>query len=199
MKKKIIILLLVVVLAIGGLSGGVYAKNKDNKGEKLVGLGSLGVLQFGDIEKDQYNSGFYFTNPDCVNSIEITKVSIIGGNGTVIYDGPYISVWIVAGEITREVIDRPMEPHEVWMIWLFNYMYQGGDLTNPNSWLDFPTAFNQPLQSYTVEIFWKSAGKGNTCPLVGFWTTQITQTDPVTGQRTGLLQTENQMVNMTQK
>ena len=174
MKKKIVLSLLVVVLVLAGLSGGVYASNihKANVGDKLVGLGSSGTFEIPSVLKEWSNSVFFFTNPDCINSIDITKISVIRGDGTVIYEGPFI--WVLL-DGTRVVVTEPMQPHQVRAISLASYMYKGtGEITDPNSWLDIITAITQPSQSYTVEVSWKStAKKASVCPLMGYWTTRI--------------------------
>jgi len=145
----------------------------------------------------QENSLFSFTNPDCVNDIEITKIAIIRGDGNIIYEGPYLQVQF---DGTRAIIDRPMKPHEVWGLVLFQYMYLGGDPTAPSSWVDVFTAIKQPRQAYTVEIFWRPAGKGSTLPLMGQWYTTTDKLDPSSPDIiiTHQLRTESQMVNMTE-
>jgi hypothetical protein len=194
-KKKVAIALLAVVLLLAGLGGVVYAATDESvHGDKLVGLAPLGSITQPDGIIRQYGV-FYFTNPDCVNKITITQVSIMRMNGSIVYQGPFINAQ--PGQ-PREVITRPMEPHEVWSIFLFNYMYKGtGELTDPNSWLTSEEAQTQTAQSYTVEIFWRPSKKVTTCPLTGWQDSMVTKLDS-SGNLIWTRGSESQMVNMTQ-
>lgn len=203
MKKKLVISLLVVVLVLTGLAGGVYAKNihKVERGNKLVGLGLMGAGDDPNFGKTRMHSWFGFTNPDPVNGIDITKVSIIRDDGTVMYEGPYLEISLPPGEteLVRQIVTRPMEPHELWGFGLFNYMYKGGEITDPDSWFDMWEAFDQGEGAYTVEIFWQPTTKSPTCPLIG-WQHQVWTRDPSPGvYNWGVpdARTESQMVNVT--
>lgn len=205
MKKKIVISLLVVVLVLAGLAGGVYAggPHEAEWGNKLVGMGWMGTWTPVPYGKDYIHSVFSFANPDPVNSIEITKVSIIRADGTVVYEGPYIQVGVPPGEteLVREIVTRPMEPHEIWGIASFFYMYKGGELTDPDSWLDSGEAFEQPFEQFTVEIFWRPTTKSPTCPLIGWQDNVVGHCDPSSGIPDYLLgdaRTACPMINVTQ-
>jgi len=194
--KKMSLILLAVVLLLAALAGGAYVDSDHQpvKGNKLIGVGQLGTHE--GIPYIEMWTHFGFTNPDCVEEITITKVSIIEENGDLVYEGPYISV--TRNGLTREVKTDPMNPHEIWGINLEVYMWTGlGDypenLTDPANWLTFGEAMAQPIKSYTVEIEWEA--KGGVCPLTGWKTTK--RIDWVDGLGGNMYQ--SQMVNMKQK
>ncbi|MBA7648624.1 hypothetical protein ES703_56412 [subsurface metagenome] len=122
--KKIIAIVLAVMLVAGGLGGFVYANSSSHQpmtGEKLVGTGRLGLQPNGEWLS---GSWFLFTNPDCVGKITIERISIIRGDGTVIYEGPLLEL-VRNGD--GEVVDRipittPMKPHRIWGVPLGHFM-----------------------------------------------------------------------------
>ena len=205
MKKKMVISLLVAVLVLVGVAGGIYAKGDGDaeSGNKLVGLGIMGrTLEDQSPELQHLHSWYTFANPDPVNSIEITKICIRYADGTILYEGPYIQI-IYTGESPpyyREIVTRPMEPHELWEMPLVFYMYQGGeDLTDPDSWMTWEEAFDQTLEYYTVEIFWQPTTKSPTCPLIGWQHQAFANCNPSTGAPDYILgdaRTESPMINV---
>ncbi|MFC2123160.1 hypothetical protein ACFLRP_05700, partial [Bacteroidota bacterium] len=158
MKKKLSLSLLAVVFILAGFGGGVYAvgDHQPAKGEKLVGVSQLGTRTINEFPliKHELRSHFRITNPDCVAEINITKVSIIKGDETLIYEGPYIRIIGYGLSPAREVITEPMSPHEVRNIPLMYYMWTGEDdpnLTDPSNWMTLTQAVQQGKANYTVE------------------------------------------------
>jgi hypothetical protein len=199
MKKRIILVSITVALFLAHFAGGVFAVDDHQTvaGQKLVGVEEFGTLVFTETHEMNLFGAFFFTNPDCEEEITITQVSIIRQDTelgpTLVYEGPFIHV---SGD-EREVIDRPMEPHETWSIPLFYYMYIGPeyptpeDLIDPDNWLSDLEATYQPLEVYTVEIAWE--GKG--LPLIGWHFAHFRQSEDgevYVGRQ------ESPMVNMTQ-
>ncbi len=198
--KKVLLSLLAVILLLGGLAGAVYAvgDHQPAKDQKLVGVSNLGTKTFpwGSIELKPV---FRFTNPDCVEEIAITKVSIIRANETVIYEGPYIGVTGPSNNPVRTVIAEPMSPHEVRIIVLFDYMWTGlgvdyTNLTANDNWLTVGEALAQEAAQYTVEIEWEAEGAVN--PLTGW---QRTNRKEVRPDGTYRMLAESQMVNLKQR
>jgi hypothetical protein len=184
MKKLLGISLLVLVLILAVLAGGVYANNpgKIESGNKLVGLGILGSNDDPDFGKTRTASWIVFTNPDPVNGIKITKFSVIRQDGTIMYEGPYLKLSPPPpGEIkiVREIITE-IGPHEIWGLGMFNWMYKGGEITDPDSWYDMWEAYDQAGGIYTVEIHWQPSTKAPTCALIG-WEQQTWTCDPPSG------------------
>jgi hypothetical protein len=196
MKKIIVISLLVLIAILGGLAVGAFAKNDEKAGQygKLVGLGIMGNI--GEIpEKEFFHSWYWFTNPDPINSIEITKIAILRADGSVVYEGPYIN-WTDAG---RE-IKTSIEPHEIVICILPLYMYLGGDPIQPDSWMTLIEAIQQPVQYYTVEIHWQSPSKSSQYQLIGWQQHAFSFVDPATDMPDhifGDTRPESQMVNIT--
>ncbi len=184
MKKRIIIVVCVVALLLAGVGGSVYAATHTPvKGSKLIGLAHLGTIT--DVTGN-CNAKFYFNNPDCTNKITISKVCIIKGNGSVVYEGSYIQYDPSTNKRTK--VTTVMNPHNVWVIPLANYMYKGSDtVTRATSWLSEKAALDQPVSSYTVEIAYTLA-KSTACPLTGWWQ----QSHP------GCAVSDGHMINMTQ-
>ena len=206
MQKKIFIALLTVALFGAGFAGRVYAVDDHQPvaGQKLIGMVEFGTFEFTETEHLNVMSSFVFTNPNCTEDITITQVSIIRQDSevgtTLVYEGPFINVEGIESvePVVREVVDRPMEPHEMSMIRLYDYMYTGlgdpDDLTDPANWKTLHQAvFEQPLELYTVEIFWEAKGKA--CPLIGWQSSVYLHSRD--GQEFEWLK-ESNMVNMTQ-
>ncbi len=205
MKKKIALVSLVAVLLLAGLAGAVYATvdHQVVQGQKLIGVGQLGKMtrSWGTV---QFSQSFRFTNPDGVGEITITQVSVIKGDETVIYEGPFIRVRTVDDILVRTVITDPMSPHEIRYIGLRTYMWKGtADITDPSeleknsNWYSIGWAHNQTNAPYTVEIAWEAEGAVN--PLTGWQQTQRWENrpdDPITFHR---MFAESPMVNLKQK
>ena len=158
MKKKILLALLAVGLLVTGFASGVYAIEGHNpvKGNKLVGCGALGKHGENPILKD--SSMFTFTNPDCSNSITIERVSIIRGDGVLIYEGPYL---YIRSDGTRVPLIE-LKPHRQGKIELWNWIWDETE----GRWLSESEARELPIYGYTTEIEWKATGA--TCPLMGY-------------------------------
>lgn len=166
--KRLIAILLTIVLLAGGLSGFAYANSNSHvplRGDKLIGTSSFGRLQYSPDERLTMHASFIFNNPDCVNKIKIGRISIIRGDGTVIYEGPLLRQSQEDGEIVEStIVDWPMEPHDIWDVNLMCYMPDPGD--PDHEWMSLDEALAQPLAPYTVEIFWGVHRKGG-LPLIG--------------------------------
>jgi len=198
--KKITLILFVLLFAFAGT---VYAGDKKAfKGKKLVGIGKLGTGFPGPPGLDQYTC-FTFTNPDNVEDITIEKVLITRGDGSVVYEGPFIKAQLIAPpfppDIERTIIDEVM-PHEIFGICLQNYFWVGppDDVTEASdeqlidnkNWMPRSEAESQTWASYTVEIQWEA--KGGTCALTGWQRSKSFQADL-------RWETESPMVNTKQK
>ena len=204
MKKKIALISLAAILLLSGIAGGVYAVSDHQpvRGEKLIGMSHLGTaLRAGGNIIDTRWSGFRFTNPDGVGEITITQVSIIRGDETLIYEGPYIRVVTdINGNVDRTVITDPMTPHETRGIRLTQYMWDGPDdpdeaeLEDSDNWLDRSDALGLDFATYTVEIAWEA--QGPVAPLTGWQVTSIEETRFGDEYR---YKYESQMVNLKQK
>jgi hypothetical protein len=184
--KKIILILLVLLFAF---SGAVYADgNQKFKGNKLVGMGKHGINPPGPPDIKQYTC-FAFTNPDSVEDITIEKVLITRGDGSVVYEGPFIQARFMAGpgippHYERTIIDEVM-PHEIKGFCLTDYFWVGPpddsmdasdeELTNNDNWMPRSEAENQGWATYTVEIQWDA--KGGTCALTGWQRSKSFQFD----------------------
>ncbi|MFC2068671.1 hypothetical protein ACFLTP_06645 [Chloroflexota bacterium] len=176
MKKKLVLVLAAVVLLMAGIGGVVYAVggHEPVTGQKLVGVGPMGTVEIGPGPITRQAS-FQFTNPDCIEDITITKVSVMeNGNGDVIYEGPFVGVDTEGAEVVRTVITE-LAPHDVRGIRLWQYMWIGPDeisdldeLEDNDNWKETFPAFSQDLIVCTVEIEWEAAGSA--CPLTG-WVT----------------------------
>lgn len=186
MKKKLLVSLLAVVLIVVGAVGGVYAvgKHQPAQGNKLIGIGGFGIGNAGPSITRQWNTGCSITNPDCVDGIALTKVSIIRDTDNpniapeIVYEGPLISVWVDAGITKRTVITRLINPHECFAIMLSQYMYTGlgsnpNDPTEDADWMNPSAASSLPMAVYTIEVEWASKGKGE---LIGQRSTSFTDT-----------------------
>ncbi len=159
--KKVIAILLAVVLVVGGLGAFAYAQgtHEPMKGDKLIGIGSLGS-KF--LHAEIYNgfwTGFSLTNPDGVSEITIERISIIRGDSTVIYEGPLLHQKVVDNEVVESIPITTLKPHEIHHISLQWYMPDPDDLDH--EWMNgFSEARLLPLVGYTVEIFWTAPKKG---------------------------------------
>jgi len=166
--KKIIVILLAVVLVAAGLGSLAYANSNSHvpwRGDKLIGTSPFGTDQYSADEHRTMHASFIFTNPDCVNKIKIGGISIIRGDGTVIYEGPLLWQRHEDGEIVEStIVDWSMEPHDIWSVVLMCYMPDPGD--PDHEWMSLDEALAQPLAQYTVEISWGVHRKGG-LPLIG--------------------------------
>ena len=191
--KRIALTILIVVLFVATLAGTAYAvgDHQPIRGDKLVGIGEMGTRLFGaqNQSRDEQSTEFRFTNPDCVSEITIERVSIIDETGTIVYEGPFIKV-----EDGVRTIQNEISPHEVCLIKLSEYMYEGGDLTEPDSWKTPADAMSQDLTTYTVEINW--GAKSLTCQLTGWQKTYRVAYE--LGERYRAI-SESPMVNLNQK
>ncbi len=200
--KRLIGTILAVVLLAGGLGGFVYAAGPHVPltGQKLVGMGRLGSESVG-TSGVTYRSRFGFTNPDDVGEITIRRISIISGNGTVIYEGPLRrqkhAVDLLTGK--DEVIDdspwmSPMTPHKARSIILWTYFPDTGDPAH--TWMSKNEAIGQNRKGYTVEIFYDTEKKG--LPLIGHSNTRRRAVSVASGDvsESGFL---TQMFNMKQR
>ena len=192
--KKLIGIILAVVLLAGGLGTVVYAAvpHVPMTGEKLVGMGRMGTR--GDGPTFTFFSVFRFTNPDCVGTITITRISIMKSGGTVVYEGPLLRQEVSGGEVVDDSEwMEPMNPHEGRDIALWTYFPDPDD--QDYDWMSKQEAYGQPLRGYSVEIFYETERKG--LPLVGdaFTTREFVRS---TGdiQQTGY---SSQMFNLNQK
>jgi len=206
--KKLIAVMLAVVLIAGGLGGFAYAQangHEPMKGEKLVGTGMLGSTE--DPATPNYLGWWTFfklTNPDCVGTITIERISVIRHDGTVIYEGPLLRlIRDVDGEVVEEMEITDIKPHRIRVLNLYYFM-KDPDADDPDRWLTREEAFLLPRASYTVEVFWTAPGKG--LPLIGWAHMQfgafndegrpIHYDEGILGIVTGF---GTQMVNMKQK
>lgn len=86
--KKLIGVILALLLFAGGLGGVVYAQGTH---EPMVGQKLVGSEACGKATGILFYTMFILTNPDCVSQITVDRVSVIGADGTVIYEGtPFI-------------------------------------------------------------------------------------------------------------
>ena len=162
--RKIIAIVLAVVLVAGGLGGFAYAQGTHQPvtGQKLVGVAQLGKTPTGHTSIGV----FRFTNPDCVSEIAIQQVSIMRGDGTVIYEGPYLATKIDEdGSISRTPIYGPMKPHGIRVVRL-DYLMKNPDAADPDRWLTREEAWELNIAPYTLEVFWTGTKQG--CPLTGW-------------------------------
>ena len=85
MKRIMAIIITLVLIVVGAINGLAYAKSTQEPmiGHKLVGWGDLGSL----LDLVQANFSVSFTNPDSASEISIDQVSIIRGDGEVIFEG----------------------------------------------------------------------------------------------------------------
>jgi hypothetical protein len=189
MKRSVVIILLAVVLSLSLGFGVAYAAGSHNpaQGSKLVGVGQLGKLDY-SYGYQQSTTEFQFTNTDCIKEVTIDQVSIIASDGTVIYEGPYISV-----EDDFREIKTTLLPHEVEVIRLDEYMYIGGNQEDPASWLPSEGAVSGNLDFYTVEIDWSVRGVSSS--LTGWFTVLRTTMEGGNKYRT---MSQSQMVNLVQ-
>ena len=197
MKKRIALIMLVVVLALVLVGGSVYGIGAHSKvqGEKIIGHGMLGHLEAGGGIDESLSSIVWFTNPDCENDIAIKRVAIIRGDGTLIYEGPYV----VPGADAYQVVNI-IKPHEVRAFALARYMWTGAgdplDPTDTDNWMSEEDATALPWAVYTVEISWEPVSKkGAALPLTGWISTRTIQHNA--GDHSIIF--ANVMINMTQK
>ena len=135
------------------------------------------------------------TNPDCVGEITIERISIIRGDGTVVYEGPLLKQIVEDGEVVDSRPITTLKPHEIRGI---NLQWFMPDPEDPDhQWMSRWEALLLPLASYTVEVFWTAPGKG--LPLTG-WAYKKTAMIDEEGIPIDLLtEVATQMVNMKQK
>ena len=198
MKKRIALTMLAVVLAlvlVGGSAYGIAAHSKV-QGEKIIGHGILGSLIIGEEIDESYSSMAWFTNPDCENDIVIKRVAIIRGDGTLIYEGPYV---MMPGVDDYQVV-AIINPHEILSMTLARYIWTGdgdpSDPTDPDNWMSEEDATALPWAAYTVEISWESVSKrGAALPLTGWISTRVIQHHAEDHS----IIFANVMINMTQR
>jgi hypothetical protein len=178
MKRNIVFLILAVILSTSLGAGILSAASGHNptQGNKIIGVGQLGKTEFSHGYQ-QSTTEFQFTNTDCKRDITIEQINIIASDGTIIYEGPYLSV---DGDSREEV--STLSPHEIRIINLDEYMYLGGDLLDPTNWLTSQDAVTQNLGSYTVEIDWDA--KGQVSSLTGWFTIYRTTVEGSNKHRT---------------
>ena len=197
MKKIIAMSAALVLLTLGGLGAFAYAQSTQHEaaaGQKLVGWGPVGVAL--GAEPSISVSLFNLTNPDCINTIRVDRISVFKDDGTVIYEGPPIVGG--PGEALTELAD-PLQPHQSVIIFLPLYViaYELGisplDLNNIQP---LPVEVWPGSAYYSAEIFWTGARNG--LPLTGWiWIGTIVQDS---GGNYTVMSTSamGQMVNMEQ-
>jgi hypothetical protein len=157
MNKRIILILLAVAVVIGAVAGGItYAQMEHQamKGSKLVGTAWLGTKA-----RDTGNITFVWTgtfginNPDCVNDINIERLSIIKDDGSVVYEGDLLQCGEDVNDPRQPV--TILQPHEQLFIPLDWWMPDGA-----GGWLTADEASSQDMRGYTVEILWSGERKG---------------------------------------
>src|SRR4030043_325902 len=150
--KKIVFLVIAIVLITSAVGGFTYAQSQDSHqpmvGQKLVGWGLFGNAPTA-IPPTIFNTIFILTNPDCVNQITIDRISVIAGNGTLIYEGEPL-------DFNGEPINTLLGPHQSISTELTDYY-----LPLPPNYSDFPIG-----GMYTVEVSWTGAKGG--LPLTGW-------------------------------
>lgn len=182
--KRIVFLVMAIVLIAGALGGFAYAQGQGTHqpvvGQKLVGWGLFGNAP-GAVPGTIFNTIFIVTNPDCVNQITIDRISVIAGNGTLIYEGAPL-------DFSGNPLSTLLGPHQSISTELTDYF-----LPLPPDLRDFPLG-----GLYTVEVSWTGAKGG--LPLTGWSYTLTANFDSVTGQIIQNIATAaaTQMVNMTQ-
>jgi hypothetical protein len=194
--RKTIIMTLVVVLLCSAFGGFVYAQSNSHdpmKGQKLLGVGTLGRhanIDGGEILSQAFSQ---ITNPSCEDEITIERIALIRGDGTVIYEGPFLR--LVRDEndnVIEEIpIIDPIQPHQFRGVTLWRFM-KDPDSQDPNRWLTLQEALDLPVRYYTLEVMW-SGGKQE-MPLTG-WVNIIRNFTHADGNRE-TSQFSNQMVNM---
>jgi len=182
--KRIVFLAMAIVLIAGTIGGFAYAQSQNTHqpivGQKLVGWGLFGDAP-GAVPGTIFNTIFILTNPDCVNQITIDRISVIAGNGTVIYEG-------VPLDFNGDQIDTLLGPHESISTELSDYY-----LPLPPDLREFPLG-----GLHTVEVSWTGAKGGL---LLTGWSYALTATyDSDTGEIIENISTaaQTQMIVMTQ-
>lgn len=167
MKKLAVILVLIFALVGAGFAG-VAAASAGHQPvtrteSKLVGFGPSG--QLGGFLKWSW---FTITNPNCKDSVTVKRASILGEDGTLVYEGPLYRVVLDANlQVVERELVTALKPHETLDI-LLHYWMPG---SNPGEWMDSSQALALPLQNYTVEVVW-NAGR-MTLPLIGYSSTAV--------------------------
>ena len=119
MGKKQIIAIVLAVLIGGGLGGFAYANDIQHEpltGQKLVGYGAYAEWEDDGIH-NCLNTSIILTNPDCVSTLTVDRISVFAYDGTCVYEGPFLK-W-------REEIpwdEESMAPHETRMSELDQYL-----------------------------------------------------------------------------
>jgi len=171
--KKVALVLVLVICLVALVAGGVTTLAQGDLhepmvGKKLVGAGYLGYVELPHAQQMQWNiSHFVMTNPDCVENITIERLSIIRGDGTLIYEGPFYATYGVRNETNRTVdvnnVIREevttLAPHDTVDVVLAFIMPDGAD-----GWLSYGDAMNLFVYGYTVEVFYSTKG----LELIGF-------------------------------
>jgi hypothetical protein len=174
-KRTLVIASVAAVLIFSLLAGVVLAFNHQPVvGKKLVGIGRSGYQD--TFARNIFNTEVKLTNPDCAKTMTINKISIIRGDGTVMYEG---SFWVPLGASgTRTNVNPVLNPHQCIMFPLNAMIYKGtnqpfpplpdqqfpptipvnyweaqaADLANGNNWLQPQEAAQISFAMYTVEI-----------------------------------------------
>lgn len=145
MKKAALVLALVLLICTVFASV-AYAvgDHAPMVGRKLAGYGPIGY-QGERPGKIVMQTMFTIGNEDCTYAININRISLVKGDGTLAYEGPLYRNGNTAG-----VPISILQPHQVEPIVLADWIAEG---------------LISPARFYTLEVSWKA---NNKClPLVG--------------------------------
>ena len=183
--KKLIVMLLTVVLLASATGGYAYAltEHQPMVGQKLVGVGTLGIFYDLDSEHDTLvYSRCLIMNPDCVGVVTNICIRIISDTGTE-YSGKLLSPLTSPQEVTA------LAPHQSGVVDVISCVFP--ELTDP---------YQLQTAAYTIELSW--TGTKSALPLVGWiWLATATfdgTTTPPTFVENISTSAMTQMVNMTQ-
>jgi len=189
-KRKLLLLasLIVIVLSVfGGIAYADITGHEPIHGDKLAGWGRSGAM-IGVIEKTVSRLDFLFTNPDCVNTITIDKISLIDqGTGEIMYEG---------------ILKRPdgtpiyeLAPHQSASIGAIFYY---PDPANPGQYLTpFEALNSSPPKWVYAEVYFSAPG--GSCPLIGVRSEAMTTTNVATNAFISRTETHVPMELMNQK
>jgi hypothetical protein len=157
-------ILRLAVMVIAGSA--VYASSLVQPAEayKLSGSAVLGRAQVSEGQEAQtvcLNPHFLIWNPDSENEVNIARLTILQGDGTVIYDGPFRQLLpepevISTGHTALESLNvTRLTPHQYAAVTPVQWVrsYDGGQP-------DWAAALNVPSTAYSVEVHWTTAGGG---------------------------------------